>query len=1086
MLLAFITLFGILNIQSSERMISNVEVFEHAIKDAISNAIAPAINSMTERQDAIEARTTKQFEQLQGLLDSLSVTAGVCNDNRSSTPIQLPCHICSQPFSNLENLDKHIESSHPSLHCSECGKVLRSIPDLNYHIHKNHVAQNIISSNYSILNDVLPDDISLCMFSPPPTHASSPSSTFCRQRDHMSMSQENIRHHSVVYHSELQAKETPFTHPYPSLHTVTGTECSVGSAPDSDSMLQIHCFYCPRTFSSMRNLNVHTATVHAEKLALMNNTTSTIDLSSGATSSSEYHCSSCEESFCNNDELRKHLASKHNTSSFYSCNMCTDMYPSLTSFIDHLHSAHDIVNAAPCWKCDKIFLNNTELASHRAATHVEACANHCHVCDKSFENDAQLHLHLQTDHVDSCLTSTSNLQCFECDEPFPNQAVHHNQVITDHRNIEPAPLSPILQMDENVSLVDDSSASSLSRTLGGTSPSCDFTYNYSLNPQNQARRMLSNALKPPITVTYNNIQSFNSVPHALNAIIECSSGVYLTAIKPALQKVTDSWSADVGNHLITCSKVSDRNDQNNRHLLCTVLNLHIKPKTMQYHDTIHNLTLHFYHTKDKVLVQGSSLLPPGISAAKWFVKCFIEPLAENHIAINQHSINQVNSAIISSASSSVSSQRWSCSSCRCIIDPAATQVKDLPLSCDKCNTLCHKKCSDRSGERGSKWNKKPWLCPACLTSSDQTLGTNVQQSVSPAPGSVRHPAQIQSSLLSLVPALPPGTGHDNAEQQPEQEVHRPSDPDPVAGRQPSPVSPPEPTTAGLSPPTPTSGASPTPLLEDDSILSIQRSRTVLPPQNLTTSAQVCVTSFSNNPNQATQQRRYPNNSIRQRGSNVATTDPEKEFLKTTIDACRSTIVQQEADIKRLNESMDIKNKRIMQLESQVGVATEYLSNSNTTASSSQQSSSTSTEHLNNLIESIRVLLGKLSSLPDLFSKTQTVNVYNNQRLPTSEKSSQTAATVFHKNDDHIVVNTRESLTEHNDHLMTDELQVISENILTCTLCNITLQSSAQLNDHLESNHDNNKPSDVELRNDMPCSSTSISTESSTASNPQSL
>ena len=68
---------------------------------------------------------------------------------------------------------------------------------------------------------------------------------------------------------------------------------------------------------------------------------------------------------------------------------------------------------------------------------------------------------------------------------------------------------------------------------------------------------------------------------------------------------------------------------------------------------------------------------------------------------------------------------------------------------------------------------------------------------------------------------------------------------------------------------------------------------------------------------------FPNTMTRQRGSNLATENPELEFHKTALSACRSTIAQQEAELKRLNEALDIRNKRILQLESQLGQACDF-------------------------------------------------------------------------------------------------------------------------------------------------------------------
>ena len=78
------------------------------------------------------------------------------------------------------------------------------------------------------------------------------------------------------------------------------------------------------------------------------------------------------------------------------------------------------------------------------------------------------------------------------------------------------------------------------------------------------------------------------------------------------------------------------------------------------------------------------------------------------------------------------------------------------------------------------------------------------------------------------------------------------------------------------------------------------------------------------------QPRFPSTATRQRSSNINTTDPELEFQKTALSSCRSTISQQQAELKRLNECLDVRNKRIMNLESQVGHASDIISDRATT------------------------------------------------------------------------------------------------------------------------------------------------------------
>ena len=199
---------------------------------------------------------------------------------------------------------------------------------------------------------------------------------------------------------------------------------------------------------------------------------------------------------------------------------------------------------------------------------------------------------------------------------------------------------------------------------------------------------------------------------------------------------------------------------------------------------------------------------------------------------------------------------------------------------------------------------------------------------------------------------------------------------------------------------------------------------------------------------------------------MAVTEPEKEFHKAALDACRSTIVQQEADLKRLNESLDIRNKTIMQLESQVGVAKSYLASRDPSPPGNIPTAIT--DQLTSLCTSLNLLLTKMISTSEHLSpKTQAVNVYNTtchqQREPVmTDKASQTSepiptppANVLNGNEPR-----EDSSIIISDTLAEVDASADSETILTCTLCHRSLESSSLLDDHLESIHDC-KPSSSE-------------------------
>ena len=101
--------------------------------------------------------------------------------------------------------------------------------------------------------------------------------------------------------------------------------------------------------------------------------------------------------------------------------------------------------------------------------------------------------------------------------------------------------------------------------------------------------------------------------------------------------------------------------------------------------------------------------------------------------------------------------------------------------------------------------------------------------------------------------------------------------------------------------------------------------------------------------------RFPMSNTRQRSSNINMKDPEKEFLDTAVKACRSTITQQESELKRLKENIDIRNKRISQLENQVSEAASHIADR--TLPHSQRTNDNSTNH--RVEEALQLILSKL-------------------------------------------------------------------------------------------------------------------------------
>ena len=151
----------------------------------------------------------------------------------------------------------------------------------------------------------------------------------------------------------------------------------------------------------------------------------------------------------------------------------------------------------------------------------------------------------------------------------------------------------------------------------------------------------------------------------------------------------------------------------------------------------------------------------------------------------------------------------------------------------------------------------------------------------------------------------------------------------------------------------------------------------------------------------------PSNSIRQRSSNVASLSPDVEFQKVALDTCRSTIVQQEAEIRKLRETLDLKNKKILQLKGQIESSVSHLASRN-------QEFSGNIPH-----STLQHLLLKLIDLLDkLHVQSPTVNVYNDRHpKATIEHSTQTDRDLISVN---TVTNLEETDMDRADGMDLDE------------------------------------------------------------------
>ena len=631
------------------------------------------------------------------------------------------------------------------------------------------------------------------------------------------------------------------------------------------------CNICNRYCNSLADLQLHIRNEHSLH--------------------SNLPCTICGKTFQSTDHLNLHMLEHKCLSTtnytdrislgLFTCERCGKAFQLQSDLQSHLleHSAHSHTSLAEvtlphlhfaslCEVCGTTFYNEGALSHHVKSCHKRSTPVTCNLCGKPPQDNYN-----PTPH---CFTGHSSNKC-SCDiNPIVNESPCTEPERILERRTQTSPIS-ILQLDGNVSpsslspttpqtgsVVSTSDAASHSNITAG-----NIQFQYSLNSVAQAKRLLENTDRPPFSIRYSNLQNIKGQQHPTNVSIDFNSGVYLSAVKPVLEEIDIGWKTEVLSTIISCDDLSNRSESSGRNVSSKLV-LYLAETSNP--STKLKVVIHFYHTSSTVQVQGSSLLSCGINSPVWLVKNFIEPLATKHATNNSATIEAINTNIRQS-------NPCFCSHCKDPITTTASLPKDQELSCNKCGKHFHKKCTDRKRTTGN-WRRSPWFCQQCLV-GPQPLPNDQFSEDSP---SLNPTAQIFQPQLGPPPQETTSQSISIEQADISQELEASHHNHPLQGFQ--------------------------QVAAQTATDRFRASSQPIPGSSNN--------NHSNNPV-------FPTNSVRQRGTNINTDNPEAEFQKTALSACRSTITQQETELKRLKEVVDIRNKRIMQLEAQIGHAADFIS-----------------------------------------------------------------------------------------------------------------------------------------------------------------